>query len=499
VSTGTFELPPAPRRRWPWIVVVLAVVAGLVFGGISVYRHVFVSCGSGLKKTGSHDECIGVSGSKAFDSSLKTVMRQISDENKAVAKSGKKSVTVAYVEPITDDPTEVAFKYDIREELEGAYLAQRQLNDAALGGHGDNPQIRLVVANVGLKSQQWKPVADKLIAMTKDGSHLVAVAGFGQSREGTLSLVDALRDAKVPVPMMGATVTADELASKDKVGFFRSAVPNSDQVGAMVKYLKGKQKSEPGYRVMVIRDRSNGDIYNTSLYQDFLSSARTQGLSVLSSEAQYLSGSDGVSNAFSSVADQVCGKKPDAVFFAGRGESLRGFITAMSAPDRRCPVTVLTGDDAVGVYYDQSTSQTVRTRFTSDWKVSGVKVLYSALAHPALPAKLPPPGDRFYQDLLEQYHSRFGGTGGAEFQDGQAILGHDAVWTLGLAIRNAAGPDGAPVTAGSTMNALVSLSSVEGAGGPIQFGPNGDPQNKPMSLVELTPDEKYTFQQVLRP
>ncbi|MCD9880138.1 ABC transporter substrate-binding protein [Streptomyces guryensis] len=488
-----------PRRKWPWGagLLVLVVIGVFVFQKVT---HEMDECGPGVKKTGPRDECIGVSdGSYAFRDSLKPVMDKIRDENRRVAKSGRKWVSVAYVEPLSSDPSDESAKYQVLEELKGAYLAQRQLNDNQLGGVGDLPQIRLLVANIGERSEQWKPLTDQLIAMAHGGKdHLVAVAGFGTSRGGTLKAVDALRLANVP--MMGATVTADGLSSSSKVGFFRVSAPNSDQASGAAAYLAGRQKAKHGYKVLVIRDRNEDDIYNTSLYKDFMTAARTKGLALMDSEVQYASGIDGISNAFSAVAQQVCYQKPDAIFFAGRGANLRGFIIAMSAAGRRCPVTVLTGDDAVGVYYGAETGDATVKQFQRDWAVSRVTAFYTALGHPELADKLYRKADNPYPGFLDLYRRTFGGTGEDELQDGQATLGHDAVWTLGVAIHQAAGDDGsATVNAESALSQLVTGVTASGVTGPIQLDSDGNPHNKPMALVRLQPEGRYDFEQVIKP
>ncbi|MFJ9563565.1 ABC transporter substrate-binding protein [Streptomyces fuscichromogenes] len=488
-----------PRRIWPWVAG--ALVLALV--GVLVARRVMQemdACGPGVTKTGPRHECIGVSdGSYAFRDSLKPVMDKIRDENRRVEKSHRKWVSVAYVEPLSSDPDDESAKYQILEELKGAYLAQRQLNDNQLGGVGDLPQIRLLVANIGERSEQWKPLTDQLIAMAHGGrDRLVAVAGFGTSRGGTLKAVDALRVAKVP--MMGATVTADGLSSSSRVGFFRVSAPNSDQASAAAAYLAGRQRAKHGYKVLVIRDRNEDDIYNTSLYQDFMTASRAKGLALMDGEVQYASGIDGISNAFSAVAQQVCYKKPDAIFFAGRGANLRGLVIAMSAAGRRCPVTVLTGDDAVGVYYDAGTAAATVKQFQRDWEVSRVTAFYTALGHPGLANRLYSKADNPLPAFLDLYHRTFGGTGEGDLQDGQAILGHDSVWTLGVAVHQAAGDAGsATVNAESTLSQLVTGVTASGLTGPIELDSDGNPHNKPMALVRLEPEGGYAFQQVIKP
>ncbi|MET9910426.1 hypothetical protein ABZZ74_27115 [Streptomyces sp. NPDC006476] len=88
------------------------------------------------------------------------------------------------------------------------------------------------------------------------------------------------------------------------------------------------------------------------------------------------------------------------------------------------------------------------------------------LAHPQLPNRLYKKPEKPYIGFLDLHHPTFGGTGDAQLQDGQATLGHDAVWTLDIAVHQAAGGDGS-----ATVNAEI----------------------------RLTPQGRYTFEQVLMP
>ncbi|MEU1127724.1 hypothetical protein ABZ371_30120 [Streptomyces sp. NPDC005899] len=504
-----FVPPRPPRRRAPWVAVGVLVLAGAVWGGAEAYRawqHNRVECAPGISKQGARGECIGVTdGSFAFDPSLKDVVGKIRAENARVERSGKAYVSLAYVEPLTTVKGEEEAKYGLRGELVGAYLAQRELNDPDLGaGRGDLPQIRLLVGNLGLRSEQWRTLTRDLVEMSRDDNHLVAVAGFGQSRGGTRAAVDALREAGIP--MMGATVTADSLSDTADPGFFRTSAPNRDQARGAAVYLMAQQRKDPDFKVAVIRDRNEDDIYNTSISSAFAQAAASRGLRTEGAPLEFLSGVDGVSNAFSSVADKVCDLKPDAVFFAGRGINIRNFIYSMSAPDRRCPVTLVTGDDAVGAYYGSLESESRREKFRTEWADSRVTVLYTSLAHPALAGKLYAAANNPLPDFLSLYRAEFGGAADDTMQvlqDGQVIMGHDAVWTLGVAVRNAAGPDGkGQVNTGATLQMLLQLSgrsAVSGLSGPISFASDGNPDGKPMALVRMEPSGVYTFRAVLRP
>ncbi|MFH8409204.1 ABC transporter substrate-binding protein [Streptomyces sp. NPDC018019] len=493
---------PRPRPRvWLRTAVALAAAGALGAGGYWVYDTAFVRCADGVREQGPHGECVGVTdGSYVFDSALRDISRQILAENRRVAKSGKPWVSVAYLQPMTPGPGDKG-RDIIRRELEGAYLAQRELNDPQRGGRGDSPQIKLLLANSGAGSEQWEPLVDQLKEMKDGDQHLVAVAGLGQSRRTTQEAIDALRAAEIP--MMGSTVTADAINRPGQTGFWRVAPPNADQASAVVRHLRALQ-NRPGkrpYRVTTIKDRSEQDTYSTSLNRGFTTAAARQGLKLTDLGLAYSSADPATANAFSSLADRVCADPPDAVYFAGRGRALRGFIEAMAAAGRRCATSVFTGDDVVGVF-DVPESYEARQAFRKVWERSRLTVHHTVLAHPDQWLKTYPGDGNPLPEFRDAYRKEIRRTAG-ELSDGQAIMGHDALLTLGVAIRDGAGRQGSgPVTTGSTRQMLLQISGskpVYGVSGPIRFDDHGDPEGKPLALVELEPDGSYAFRQVVWP
>ncbi|WKX73945.1 hypothetical protein [Streptomyces sp. XD-27] len=85
------------------------------------------------------------------------------------------------------------------------------------------------------------------------------------------------------------------------------------------------------------------------------------------------------------------------------------------------------------------------------------------------------------------------------------MMGHDAVLSLGEAIRDAAGPQGSDaVDAAGVRNMLLQVGKREtlrGLSGPIAFDDRGNPRDKPMALVELRPEpeRRYTYRGTVRP
>ncbi|EST23215.1 hypothetical protein N566_25885 [Streptomycetaceae bacterium MP113-05] len=507
VTEQQLQIPAPPPRWWLRIGLTLVLVCALVAGGLWAYRHFLVRCADGVSRIGPYDECIGVTdGTYVFHDDLTEVTGLIRDENRAVEKSGRPWVSIAYFEPMTLREGDKGTS-SIEQELQGAYLAQYALNHKELGGEGDSPQIKLLLANPGSGSGRWETVVGQLLEMT-DGPHpVVAVAGFGQSRATTKKAVDRLRESEIP--MVGSTVTADGLSENGATTFFRAVAPNSDQTAAVVEHLLERQREEKDFTVQLIEDRNTTDIYSRSLREGFVRAAREQELHLDPVNLQFLSNESSAGNALANVADKVCrdSSPADAVYFAGRGRNLKTFIEAAGAQGRTCGTTVYSGDDAVGMFFDlfQNENERAYEEFLRRWEDSGVQVQYTALAHPDAAATIYA-GDRRnpYLDFLDWYEERF--TGEADLYSGQAMLGYDATFAVGVAVRDAAGRNAdkklAPGDIRQMLGSINGITALRGVSGPVSFDRIGNPENKPLPLVSLDPaggTHHYVLKDVLRP
>ncbi|SCK22244.1 ABC-type branched-chain amino acid transport system, substrate-binding protein [Streptomyces sp. WMMB 714] len=498
-------VPPRPPRRWGLralgAALVLAVAAPAAVWSVDRAEH----CGEGVRAVDG-GECVGVTdGAFAFEAA-KGLSGKIRAENERVARSGLPSVSVAYVEAMSGGSADRGAE-TTRQALTGAYLAQRALN----GERGTLPKVRLLLASTGSGDRHWKPVVDQLRSM-KERERLVAVAGLGQSNDRTKSAVRRLRE--YGLPMVGATVAADGLRSSE-AGFYRVSFPNSDQAAAAARHIAEQQRKHPGRRVQVVRDGNEEDAYNTSLYRDFRSAARREGLKVDDQVVPYRSDEDAVSpsgNALTLAADRVCdGSPPDFVFFAGRGRDLRRFIEAAGEGGRRCRTTVVSGSSTLGVYFDLKDGKpgAALEKLRSRWAHSGLRVYYTAYTHPEIAEKVYGKGGGPFADFEKAYRREAGGPVSA-LDSGQAMLGHDATLTIGKAARTAVRVYGTRAVTPRMVLAMLEQTNgklrVRGVSGEIAFDPDtGEPVGRPLALVELNRPPgggsagKYRFEAAITP
>jgi ABC-type branched-subunit amino acid transport system substrate-binding protein len=509
-DSGRVFVPPRAPRRWGLLALaVLVVVAVAVpLGSWAVERA--GECAEGVREVAG-GECVGVTDGAFEFENTRGLGRKILAENEKVEKSGKPSVAIAYVEALSGGSADRGAE-TARQAVGGAYLAQRALN-----AEGDTlPKVRLLLANTGRGDRHWRDVVDRLTA-SKAEERLVAVAGLGQSNDRTKAAVRRLRAAGLP--MVGATVAADGLGSR-RAGFFRVSFPNRDQTSAAARYIKEQQREHSGHRVQIVRDGNEEDTYNTSLYEDFRAAARRERLTVDDQVVPYRSGEDAGSptgNALSLAADRICdGDPPDVVFFAGRGRELRRFIEAAGEGGRRCRTTVISGSSAIGVYFDTrgKRHRAELARLRTRWEQSGVTVYYTAYAHPEIAEKTygeDAGGGGPFDGFEKAYGRHVGGPAGA-LDSGQAMLGHDSVFTIGKAARTAVQVYGTrrvtPPMVLAMLEQTNGKSRVRGVSGEIAFDPDtGEPVGRPLALVELrhpqadegADGKKYRFVEALTP
>jgi Helix-turn-helix domain len=478
--------------------------------------------GPGLLRSGHFDECVGVTdGAFAFapELGLQAVLNRIKHENdevtrKAAADPDVGFVSVGYVVPLPRDAT-AGLATALRHELQGAYLAQWRANHK--DGLGDSPLIRILVVNVGDASEQQAAVIPEVIRRASDpAQRLVAVAGLGQSLDGTKRAIRSLAEARAPtqpprwagIPMIASRLTADDLSTEPGQpvpGLFRISPPNSAQTAVAAAALK------PG-PALLVQDINQGDAYTNSLAEQFRRVfAAPPKPGVLLEEERYNSALPALENTFVQMMFSICARpvRPNAVYYAGRGINLPSFIAALAGRPCELPLVLFTGDDGVDL------TAALRSQdghgggsSLSDNLRRDITVRYTALAHPASwfdEQQFPPTSIRIFQDdcatcFNQVFAKERLPDGTLALDDGAAITGYDALLVAIRAIRAGVGQGPAPIdpdtidpgTVLQQMYRITSAIPVPGASGPLGFDQAGIPINKPIPILELKPDGTTT-------
>ncbi|MGP4002132.1 ABC transporter substrate-binding protein [Streptomyces sp. 8N706] len=472
--------------RWPWNAVSGAVLLALV-AGVLVWtlRPEDTSCAPGVRRVGTPAQCVGVTdGSYAFSENLRPVSGLIHEQNKKLGSSGGKQsvprfVSIVYLMPMLPGAGDTNTPDSVRHEIQGAYVAQYEANNS--NKYGNAPKIKLLLANSGISPEQRAAALDRIRERIRP-DHIVAVAGLGTSTDATEKMIrtitrnggDGLRLAAT-----GSVLTADTL-SRVK-GLVRVAPTNSDEAAAAAAYLRDKPYAR---RVLVVQDSRPDDQYTRTLSQGFLRAFPRDRL--VDHIEEYDSSHEGVATAFKTRMATLCAAKPDVVYFAGRGIDLPRFLAPLK--DRPCTdreLVVFSGDDA-----SQSAQAKGFEEIKETLRSGKVRLLYTGLAHQGAWKKR----ENAYPGWAVQSFGEKGRYRSAfpeeTLNDGQAIMGHDAVLTALSGVRLASESSGR-VTGSQAIQIWKSLhgvESVKGASGLISLSNAGSPDRKAVPIIEIEPD-----------
>ncbi|MEU9988938.1 hypothetical protein AB0E10_19490 [Streptomyces sp. NPDC048045] len=485
-----------PLRRYLALLVTAALIAGLVFG-VRALTHVNRSCAPGVARPPDSTQCVGVAtGPYDFGhTQLRDVVGAIARENDRL-KPGT-WVTVALMLPYSS--TSRTSLNDIQHQLQGAYMAQYQANHDS---NGQAPAIRLVLANPGATGDHWQQTVDQLVRMTAGADRLRAVAGIGQSTDNNKKAVAAL--TRHGIPVVGSSITADDLANgqggKDPYpGLARVSPTNTDEARALASFARVSAG-----KALLVYDRP-GDPYTRTLQKSFAALIKGSPYEPQPFTPPADRSEEGTTaNTFRQITHLVCdtSRETDTILFAGRHTQLRQFINALGA--RGCQdraFTVLTGDEASYLTHESDLDRSALRHRLS--------VRYTSLAHPDAWTKDPARTggtaadfDALHKLLTAAERGPAGPIGPAALDDGQLIIGYDALQLAVHGIREAV-PDGKNVPAladvGLQWPQVKGSLRVGGASGWICLDVHGNPYDKAVPIVELTPEGGSRFVKIAWP
>ncbi|MER7971400.1 ABC transporter substrate-binding protein [Streptomyces sp. NPDC096080] len=480
--------PPVPRWRFIAAGVVLVLLIGA--GAVWLLRPESTDCADGVKRirTGDATRCVGLTdGAYPFDKGLRTLFEKVEQENKKVAEwaadpHGDPYVSVVYLANMSPATGDSQNAKSVLHELEGAYTAQIEANGDPRKGH--RPQIKLLLGDMGSQDKHLDYTLDQIKARLKK-DHIVAVAGLGPSGKGTKAMVKKLSDLNIA--SFGSALTADDLENSH--GLVRVAPPNANEAAAAVQFLTSKPYSKA--KVLIVKDVKERDSYTDTLSEKF-GDRLPEERKVDGEPMEYDSSKGGLATYFENQNNNLCANGPDVVYFAGRGRDLPYFLESLAK--RNCShssLMVLSGDDTSQVF------QADGFKNVKDSLEKGkIRLVYTGLAHPGAWTKAE---DFFDRNATRPFRDRgdftniFGNEKNENLEDGQAIMGYDAVCAAVKAIKLTAPLDN--VQRKRVMLQLKGLNgtnAVHGASGYISVQNNGSPEDKAIPLIEIKKDGSTT-------
>ncbi|WP_165485692.1 ABC transporter substrate-binding protein [Protofrankia symbiont of Coriaria ruscifolia] len=384
----------------------------------------------------------------------------------------------------------------LKHRIQGAMAAVWRANNQAVAG-GTSPNIKLLLANYGSRADSWREAVEA-IKQAAQGEHIVAVSGIGQSLDTTKQAVAALSDAGIAT--VGSVITADDMNTgpdgQHIQNFFRVAPLNTDQAQAALSYITNHDYQ----KILLIQDDNRTDSYAQTLSSAFTTAYKSQHKAELDYTETYrspdskLNGADRdiyMTNQFTKMHSDICAIQPDLIYFAGRSADLRSFMKALSEGGA-CSLKsldVMTGDDAadlVGKKIPSSDSLKFR-------------LFYTALAHGDQWNSFPADSDnrRNYDEFAEAFTKT--GFPQSDLTDGLAMMSHDAVLTAAAAARQNTQATTDPSTVAAFFLRFRCTNTIPGASGVIAFGPDGNPIDKSMPILQIQPDGSVTQQDLAWP
>ena len=354
-----------------------------------------------------------------------------------------------------------------RDDLQGAYVAQKEYND----GHklSGGMLVRLLIANSGSQSAYASTVAQQIVKAASADPTIVGVMGWPFSSH-TTSAVGIL--AKAHIPMVSQTASSDSLTNVSPY-FFRVAPTNKTEGIVGAQYA---EKTLHAKNVALFEDLA--DPYSSSLAQDFMQQFTADGNHIVATE-QYTVGKP---DKLPSLLQDALTKNPDLIYFSGYASDVATLLTNLPTSGQFANLEIL-GGDALYELNGYSTSARAgfdRMRFTSfaypdEWDVQG------------LTSQKPAFFGEYRADFDPNNQHTTGNPYGYIRADNDVMLSYDAM----LAILNASsdilqGGTNQKITPSALQQALSQINgakSFQGVSGQISFGPDGNPTNKAILIL----------------
>ncbi|MBA2395589.1 MAG: protein kinase [Ktedonobacteraceae bacterium] len=381
-------------------------------------------------------------------------------ENMRVISSGSPYVTFVVGTMLSNQ----SLKGVGRDDLQGAYVAQKEYNDNGLLAGG--MKVRLLIANSGSQVQYADQVAGQIVKLAQSDPTFVGVMGWPYSSR-SLQVVKTLTQAGIPI--VSQTSSSDDLTGISP-SFFRVAPANKIQGIVGARYAEHTLNAKSA--VLFV---DPGDSYSQSLAQDFSQQFLADGKQILATE-DYTKGN--AVSISSHIADALS-HHPDIIYFSGYASDVDTLISNPASGT----VPIMGGDALYELsgYPHSGRASLTRLRFTTfaypdEWKVLGYQPL------PAFFTEYP-------NDFDPGRQHKQGAIYGFTRADNDVILSYDAMVALLKGINNALSSGmkkPLPADLEQGLKQISGTKGFQGVSGQITFGSNGDPVNKAIVVLHVS-------------
>ncbi len=384
-------------------------------------------------------------------------------EDQRVLDSGSPYITLVVGAVLTGNASDISSG---RNNLQGAYVAQKEYNDGFKLSGGR--LVRLLIANAGSKSDNVAQVTEQIVQAEKQDTTIIGVMGWSRSAYVEKSLPVLTR---AQMPMVSSTASADNLSGISPY-FFRVAPSNKSQAFAGAKYAEQELHAS---HVALFVDPKNS--YSSSLANDFKQQFVADGHQIVDTENYTV----GDKASLPTLLQKALNAKPDLIYFAGYADDLA--VLLVDLPTSLPSLQVLGGDS---LYSPNGYPLSARlgfshVRFTSfayfeEWNTLGLNKpqFFTEYSNDFNPAQ------------ADHSQNPYGFT----LADYGAILSYDAMYALLQGCQNVLMAQIA-LTSTTLQHGLTQITgtkAIQGVSGQISFGPNGDPINKAIVVLYVDQD-----------
>ncbi|GAC1626913.1 MAG: hypothetical protein NVS4B9_18560 [Ktedonobacteraceae bacterium] len=341
-----------------------------------------------------------------------------------------------------------------RDDLQGAYIAQREYNDQVEQTGKTRPLLRLLVASSTFDTLSPAEVARQVAAAAQEDATIKGVMGWPTTASAQSSLPIL---AAAHIPMLSASASGDMLTGQSPF-FFRLSPTNTVQEEFAARYVKNVLHAK---RVALFVDPN--DPFSRTLADAFVRYFPDAGHTIIIQQ-RYVKGHP---EALPELVRQALALHPDLIYFSGYASDA-SMVLKNLPPCRPDSCLLVMGGEAFYLQADYALNDLAnytRLRFTS-------------FAFPGLWRVQNRPQPQFFKDYAQtfdpngQYRAA---TYGYNLPEGHTILSYDAMQVLLYASTTL--QEQAHFTPADLRQALTRITRshpFQGVSGPIAFGSDGD-------------------------